>query len=104
MSIPVFLVPLIFLFIGFYEYCQFGIIQDQALIRGYHFGSEAMIAYGGEKYQSAESYAQSILYLVLINMTAFLVTIVIFVKAKNRVLLKSYFVILLTVGCSYLVL
>ena len=34
-------------------------VRDHALIRAYHFGSEAMLAHGGAKYETAELYARA---------------------------------------------
>lgn len=40
------------------EWYQIGVVRDESLIRAYHFGSEAMLAHGGAKYQAADSYAR----------------------------------------------
>lgn len=39
------------------EWYQIGVVRDDSLIRAYHLGSEAMLAHGGTKYQTADSIA-----------------------------------------------
>jgi hypothetical protein len=40
------------------DWYQIGVARDDSLIRAYHFGSEAMLAHGGAKYETADSYAR----------------------------------------------
>jgi hypothetical protein len=61
------LVPCVALFglaaLHFYEWWWVGHVADPKAIANYHFGSEAMIAHGGDHYRSAEAYAASALKL-----------------------------------------
>ncbi|QNH61453.1 hypothetical protein [Hymenobacter sediminicola] len=79
------LLPGIFLFLSFWslffsEWLTIGIIADPATIGSYSFGSEAMLAEGGQHYRTANTYATSALLAWVLLLPAGLA----FVQAMRR--------------------
>ncbi len=72
--------------ITFNEWIQIGIIADEEMIESYHFGSEAMIGAGGEKYRSADAYAFSSAKWSLISLTS-LILYALGLKKKKRTII-----------------
>ena len=55
--LPGALALLLFVAFGFQDFWAIGVVADPAVVERYNFGAEAMIAQGGDKYRSANSYA-----------------------------------------------
>ena len=77
---------------GLVEYWQIAIVANPEIIEEYRFGAESMISHGGEKYRSANTYANALLQFGLISLIGLVISVITLLKSKSRKILKTYFV------------
>ena len=87
---PAALVLSLFIVFGIEEFLVIGVIADPEEIQRYNFGTEAMIAHGGDKYRSSNSYALASLVIGLLGITGVMGSLLFLLKAINKPLLKAY--------------
>jgi hypothetical protein len=87
---PVILWFLVIAAVGLSELWVISIEANPNIIAGYHFGAEAMISHGGEKYRSAAIYANSSLTLGLCSLAGIVFVLITQIKAKKYKILKAY--------------
>jgi hypothetical protein len=78
--------------VGINEYWIIAISAEPQTIRNYQFGAEAMIYHGGEKYRTAETYANSSLYLALLSILSLITITWSLNKFTSHNVLKTYIV------------
>lgn len=88
--IPGALALLLFLAIGLSDFWTIGVTGDSAVVEHYHFGNEAMITHGGQRYRSANAYAASGLIIFLVAAAGLSTSLMILGKTKDRPLIKAY--------------
>ncbi len=78
-----------------HEWARIGVIANPTVVGSYHFGSEAMVGYGGWHYTSAEVYSWT---AFMQGAVASLLTIAFLLSAarRSRKLLLSSYVALVT--------
>lgn len=72
------------------EVYTLAVIQDSEIIASYHFGSEAMVNHGGEKYRSVNHYLTSSLILCIGTLAGILISLFVLFRHENNELLKAY--------------
>jgi len=87
---PIFISFSVLLFLWLGEFWLIAIIANPTVIESYHFGSEAMIENGGEKFRTSKSYATSCLILSAFAFIGLIVSAKILQKAKANPALKAY--------------
>jgi hypothetical protein len=93
----------LFIVYGVQDYWVIGVIKDPAIIEQYHFGSEAMIGNGGDKYRSAEAYALSSLVVGLVAIAALATSLYFLFKAQSFPLVKSYIAVIVSVVLIFVI-
>jgi hypothetical protein len=82
-----------------HEWYQISIIKNPVVIAEYHFGSEAMIGEGGEKYRNPNSYTNAALLYILLLLPLLLFIIVAWIKRSLApiILVNIAFIVFVTV-------
>ncbi|HSB16894.1 MAG TPA: hypothetical protein VLE22_20750 [Bryobacteraceae bacterium] len=88
--------------IMWHEWYTIGVVGDPDVVKGYYFGSEAMIAHGGRHYASAETYAHSALISGLLFTPVLLAFIAAEARGNKMFTLVSYGILCLAVGIHWL--
>lgn len=87
---------MLFVVYGYGDYWNMAVVADPNEIARYNFGSEAMIAHGGDKFRSANAYAASSLVIGMLSTIGLAASLYVLFRFNSRPLLKSYCVAGLT--------